>query len=105
MQSQKPSWRKARSCPAAASRSSGSRSSTESSLEHLEDVRLEAEEAAVDPVLAARLLDEPAHQPSPLSSATPNCSSGRTTVIVAGAPWASCSASSACRSMSATPSA
>ena len=88
MQSQKPSWRKARSSPAAASRSSGSRSSTLSAASSSSTAGLEAEEAAVDPVLGARLLAEArAPRPSPSSSATPNCSSGRTTVIVAGAPW------------------
>ena len=58
MQSQKPSWRKARSWPSAAS------AAQRLALEHavlaevVERARLEAEEAAVDPVLAARLLDE-----------------------------------------------
>ena len=72
MQSQKPSWRNARRRPSAARRSSGSRSSTLSGSSSSEHRRLEAEEPGVDPMLAARLLGEPAHDPSPPRRATPN---------------------------------
>ena len=88
MHSQKPSWRWARSSPSAARRSSGSRSSTLSRVADSRARPAEAEEAAVDPVLGARLLAEARHAARRASSSvTPNCSSGRTTVIVASAPW------------------
>ena len=61
MQAQKPSWRNAASSPSAARRSSGSRSSTESSRRWSSAPGTQGEEAAVDPVLGPRLLVEPAH--------------------------------------------
>ena len=53
----------------------------------VEHARLEAEEASVDPAVDLRLLVEgPLTRSSSSSSATPNWSSGRTTVTVASAP-------------------
>ena len=43
-------------------------------------------------MLGARLLAEPGHAVAESSTATPNGSSGRTTVIVAGAPDSACAA-------------
>ena len=55
-------------------------------VEAIEHARFKAEETGVDPLAGARLLAEAHHAIASSSTATPNCSSGCTTVRVAAAP-------------------